>query len=240
MTKPRKDRRTLDGVDRGAIRRPSEAPLLPIHSEWRGPRIGPENPAREVEIAFDVVCPYAYLASTQIEALAARTGASILWSPILLGGVFRAIGQSDDPNRTMSDAKRAHTELDLRRWSEHFAVPLVRRADHPRRTVLAMRAICASEPALRVRAIHALFAAYHARGEDISDAAIVRAALDHAGLDGEALVLRADDQTVKDDLRARTALAVDRGVFGVPAMFVDGELYWGQDRLDWVEEALSR
>ena len=191
---------------------------------------------KTLEIAFDVVCPYAYLASTQIEALAARTGATIVWAPILLGGVFRAIGQKDDPNRTMSEAKRKHTELDLRRWSEHFGVPLVRRADHPRRSVLAMRAICAAN--VDVRAVHALFAAYHARGEDIADADVVRSALGAAGLDAARLMSEAETDRVKDDLRARTARAVERGVFGVPAMFVDGELYWGQDRLDWVERAL--
>jgi 2-hydroxychromene-2-carboxylate isomerase len=195
---------------------------------------------RALEIAFDVVCPYAYLASTQLEALAARTGAEIQWEPILLGGVFRAIGQSDDPNATMSDAKRRHTDLDLHRWAQHFGVPLVRRPDHPRRSVRAMRAICATPRAERVRAIHALFAAYHARGEDISDPEVVQSALDAAGLDGAALVTRAEAQEIKDDLRARTERAVARGVFGVPAMFVGGELYWGQDRLDWVEEALLR
>lgn len=194
----------------------------------------------EVEIAFDVVCPYAYLASTQIEAIAARTGATLRWEPILLGGVFRAIAQSDDPNSTMSEAKRRHTDRDLHRWAEHFAVPLVRRTDHPRRSVLAMRAILATPEDDRVRAIHALFAAYHVRGEDFSDPSVVRASLDHAGLDGETLIARADTQPIKDELRARTDRAVGKGVFGVPAMFVDGELYWGQDRLDWVEEALLR
>lgn len=103
-----------------------------------------------------------------------------------------------------------------------------------------MRAICATPESDRVRAIHALFAAYHARGEDLADPVVVTSALDGAGLDGSALVGRAEDPAIKDDLRARTARAVERGVFGVPAMFVDGELYWGQDRLDWVEDALSR
>lgn len=196
--------------------------------------------ARAVEIAFDVVCPYAYLASTRIEAIAARTGATLTWEPILLGGVFRAIGQSDDPNAQMSEAKRRHTDRDLHRWAEHFEVPLVRRADHPRRSVLAMRAILATPQAERVRAIHALFAAYHARGEDIASPDVVRGALSGAGLDGAALVARTEDAEIKDALRRTTARAVERGVFGVPAMFVDGELYWGQDRLDWVEEALSR
>lgn len=198
------------------------------------------SPRRAVEFAFDVVCPYAYLASTRIEAIAARTGAELRWEPILLGGVFRAIGQSDDPNATMSEPKRRHTDRDLHRWAEHFEVPLVRRADHPRRSVLAMRAILATPLLDRVRAIHALFAAYHVRGEDFSDASVVQSALDRAGLDGGSLVGRAELSEIKDELRARTARAVQRGVFGVPAMFVNGELYWGQDRLDWVEEALSR
>jgi 2-hydroxychromene-2-carboxylate isomerase len=195
---------------------------------------------RAVEIQLDVVCPYAYLASTRIEAIAARAGATLRWEPILLGGVFRAIGQSDDPNAKMSTAKRAHVDTDLRRWAAHFDVPLVRRADHPRRSVLAMRAICATPESDRVRAIQALFAAYHARGEDIAEARVVHAALDEAGLDGDALVRAAETQPIKDDLRARTERAVSMGTFGVPAMFVDGELYWGQDRLDWVEEALAR
>lgn len=195
---------------------------------------------KEVEIAFDVVCPYAYLASTQIEAIAARHAARLRWEPILLGGVFRAIGQADDPNRAMSEAKRRHVDLDLRRWSEHFGVPLVRRADHPRRSVKAMRAILATPEPERVRAIHALFAAYHARGEDLEDASVVEAALDGAGLPGAATVARTEEASIKDELRARTDRAVRRGVFGVPAMFVEDELFWGQDRLDWVEAALAR
>jgi 2-hydroxychromene-2-carboxylate isomerase len=194
---------------------------------------------REVEIWFDVVCPYAYLASTQIDSVAARAGARVRWEPMLLGGVFRAIGQGNDPNQTMSEAKRLHTARDLERWSEHFGVPLRRPASHPRRTVLAMRAICAAPDEQRVSAIHALFAAYWARGEDVSDPKVVIAALDAAGLDGAGLLARADDAAIKDDLRVRTDRAVEKGIFGVPTMFVEGEMFWGQDRLDWVERALT-
>jgi 2-hydroxychromene-2-carboxylate isomerase len=193
----------------------------------------------EVEIWFDVVCPYAYLASTQIEAIAARTGAALRWEPMLLGGVFRAIQQSNDPNLTMSEAKRLHTARDLERWSELFDVPLRKPKDHPRRTVLAMRAICAAGEPERVRAIHALFAAYWARGEDVSEPAVVIAALDGAGLAGASLVERADEPDIKDELRRRTERAVLKGIFGVPTMFVKDEMFWGQDRLDWVERALS-
>ena len=76
-----------------------------------------------VEIAFDVVCPYAYLASTQIEAIAARTRATLRWEPILLGGVFRAIGTGDDPNQVMSDAKRRH--VGARRTDTNKAIELI-------------------------------------------------------------------------------------------------------------------
>ncbi len=193
----------------------------------------------EVEIWFDVVCPYAYLASTQIESVAARAGAKVRWEPMLLGGLFRAMGQVDDPDRTMSEPKRLHTARDLERWSEHFGVPLVRPASHPRRTVVAMRAICAANERDRATAIHALFAAYWARGEDVSDPTVVRDALIAAGLDGALLVASTHDAAIKDDLRARTDRAMRKGVFGVPTMFVGEEMFWGQDRLDWVERALA-
>ena len=103
-----------------------------------------------------------------------------------------------------------------------------------------MRAILATPEIDRIRAIHALFSAYHVRGEDFSNPGVVANALTDAGLHGASLVRDAELPEIKDELRARTARAVERGVFGVPAMFVNGELYWGQDRLDWVEEALSR
>jgi 2-hydroxychromene-2-carboxylate isomerase len=103
-----------------------------------------------------------------------------------------------------------------------------------------MRAICAATEAERPRAIHALFAAYWGRGEDVSEPRVVRAALDAAGLDGAALLAATDDPATKHALRTQTDRAVQRGVFGVPTMFVGDEMFWGQDRLDWVERALVR
>jgi 2-hydroxychromene-2-carboxylate isomerase len=118
---------------------------------------------------------------------------------------------------------------------------------HPRRTVLAMRAITAAgadgSEAL-ARASAALFAAYWARGEDVASPEVVARALARAGLDGAGLVARAALPEVKASLFATTREAARRGVFGAPTFFVtrsgrDEEMFWGQDRLDWVEAAAA-
>ncbi|MBO6933642.1 MAG: 2-hydroxychromene-2-carboxylate isomerase [Deltaproteobacteria bacterium] len=193
---------------------------------------------KSFELHYDVVCPYAYLASTQIEALAERCDATIEWKPFLLGGVFRSIGGADDPNAVMPEPKAAHNQRDMRRWAERFGVPLVMHPEHPRRSVLALRALLAAGEESRVPATHALFAAYWKRGEDIADPEVVAHALSGAGLDGVACVERASEPAIKDDLRARTDAAVAAGVFGAPTFIVDGELVWGQDRLHFLEAIL--
>lgn len=188
---------------------------------------------------YDIVCPYAYLASTQIEALAARAGAELVWKPFLLGGVFRAIGAPDRPAETMSAAKARHNLLDMHRWAEHWAVPLRMPMEHPRRTVLALRALLAAGDAPRPRATHALFRAYWVDGLDVARPEVVRDVLQGVGLDGAACVAAADTPAIKDALRVLTDEATARGVFGAPAFFVGDELYWGQDRMQFVERALG-
>ena len=190
-----------------------------------------------VDFYFDVVCPYAYLAHTQIESFC--HAAELTWKPILLGGLFRIIGAGDGPMPRMPNAKRAMNWLDMHRWAEHWNVPFVMPADHPRRTVLAMRTIVAAEDT--ARAAKALFRAYWCDGHDVSDEAVVARALDAAGLDGAALVERAP--MLKDELRRRTDEAAVAGAFGVPTFVVhregrEPELIWGQDRLLFVEKLL--
>src|SRR5262245_57616447 len=195
-----------------------------------------------VDFYFDVVCPYAYLAHTQIESIC--HAAELSWKPILLGGLFRSIGTAstglgDGPMPHMPDVKRAMNWLDMHRWAEHWNVPFVMPAAHPRRTVLAMRSILAADD--RARAAKALFRAYWCEGSDVSDEAVVARALDAAGFDGNALVERAP--TLKDELRRCTDEAAAAGAFGVPTFVVhreghDPELIWGQDRLMFVEKLL--
>lgn len=190
-----------------------------------------------LEFFYDFSCPYAYLASTQIERIAKRANVAIEYKPFLLGGVFRALGEGEGPMGRLAPVRARMNGLDMQRWAEHWGVPLNMPKTHPNRTVTALRATLASGDI--PRASHALFRAYWDDGSDLSDRDVVTRALDKAGFDGTALVARADDAAIKDELRTRTDEAIQRGVFGAPATFVNGQLFWGQDRLGFVERALG-
>lgn len=195
---------------------------------------------RRLDFWFDYTCPYAYLASTRVEALAQRTGDELHWRPMLLGGVFRA---NDTPQKlfaTLSPQKARHNALDLERWSRELAAPLVMPAGHPMRSVEALRATLATgcDPAV----IHGFYRAYWVEGRAPSDEETLRRVLSAAGHDPGAVLARLDD--FKDDLRVRTDRAISLGIFGAPAFVVTGpdhpdELFWGQDRLEFVERVAS-
>jgi 2-hydroxychromene-2-carboxylate isomerase len=183
---------------------------------------------------YDVVCPFAYLASTQIEAVAARGGVAIDWQPVLLGGVFRAIGQSDVPARAMPPAKQLLNHLDMKRYADIYNVQLRLHPRHPLRTVEAMRLLHTVEGAARTALTHRLYRAYFVDNLDISDRAV---------LAGIADISNIDSPDIKEQLRLATARAVADGVFGVPSFVVEQQgrrfLFWGQDRLLFVEKALA-
>jgi 2-hydroxychromene-2-carboxylate isomerase len=204
-------------------------------------------PGAQVDFWFDFSCPYAYLASEQIEAVAADAGAELAWQPMLLGGVFRAIGAGDGPLATLGPARAAHNLHDMHRWADRMDVPLRIPAGHPMRTVRALRVLLGLPEATWPAAIHALYAAYWRRGEDVTRDDVIDGTLAAAGVPAgarAAALAGADTGAIKDELRARTDRAVALGVFGAPAMVVRREaapprLYWGQDRLDWVRAALA-
>lgn len=190
------------------------------------------------EYWFDFSCPYAYLASLRVEALAARTGSTLLVRPMLLGGVFRALDVPQNLGGSLPPSKVRAIAEDLSRHAELLGATLIHPAGHPIRTVLALRALLAvGEPFMPL--VHAFFRAYWAQGIDLSTREGVERVLVEAGHDAAAVLARAESDAVKQDLRTRTDEAVRRGVFGAPAMFVGDELFFGQDRLDLVEEALG-
>ncbi len=201
----------------------------------------------QVDMWFDFSCPYAYLASARIEAIAAAAGARVAWQPMLLGGVFRATRADDGPMATLGPAKAAHNLRDMARWAEVLDVPLAIPAAHPMRTVRALRVLLGLPEAQWPPVIHAIYAAYWQRGEDITQDPAIDRALARAGVAAEvraAAFAAADTDAIKDALRARTDRAIALGVFGAPAMIVrrDGAppaLFWGQDRLDQVAAALA-
>jgi 2-hydroxychromene-2-carboxylate isomerase len=192
---------------------------------------------KTIDFWFDYTCPYAYLASTQIEGLAHRAGARLRWRPMLLGGVFGAVGTPQRLFATLSPQKARHGARDLERWASRFGVPLHVPAGHPLRTVEALRATLATgcDPAV----IHGLFAAYFRAGRCPSDEDVLRAVLSGAGHDAEEVLAATRSDKFRAALRAETDEAVRIGIFGAPACVVDGEIFWGQDRLDALAEALG-
>jgi 2-hydroxychromene-2-carboxylate isomerase len=189
-----------------------------------------------LELWFDFSCPYAYLASRQAKKLG-----EVDWRPMLLGGVFRGIGAGDGPMATISGPKQMHNVHDMYRWADVFGEPFRLPASHPMRTVLALRTLLALPQGAWPQAIEAIFAAYWQRGDDITQPAVIAAALAGAGLAPEVIAdaqARADSEPIKDELRRRTDEAIGLGIFGAPAWVSrDGEtpvLIWGQDRMPWV------
>ena len=189
-----------------------------------------------VDFYYDIVCPYAYLGSTQIQAIADRCGASITYKPILLGGVLQSVGSPTVPMDAMPPSKARHNLLDIQRRADLWKVPLNFPNGHPRRSVHCMRTIVASGDA-GVETMHALYKADWVDELDIAGPDVVAQVLTAAKLNPE-WSSQATEQSIKDELRSKTAEAVERGVFGVPTCIVEGELFWGQDRMDFVEAAL--
>jgi 2-hydroxychromene-2-carboxylate isomerase len=184
---------------------------------------------------FDVVCPFAYLASTQVEALAAKAGITLEWKPVLLGGLFKLLDSPSRPADAWPVGKREHNHRDLARQAELLGVPLSPPPEHPRRTVAAMRLLVAADESTRAPLAHRLFEAYWQRGEDISDRTVLDRYAAEAGLDPACV----EDPTVKDALRQRTQAAFDLGIFGVPTLAVGDEWWWGVDHMSQVSTALG-
>ena len=184
---------------------------------------------------YDVVCPYAYLASLQIEEFAAVRGLEVQWCPVLLGGLLRAFGAPDDPNRAMSRPRARLTHADIRRQGALHGHRLAVPAEHPRRTVEAMRLVVSAPHQRRNVVAGALFRAYWEQGLDVADRGVLAAIAAAHDLDVGAVDLPA----VKAELRSRTEEAVALGAFGVPT-FVRGPVrVWGQDRLAVLAQALG-
>ncbi|MFZ6180601.1 2-hydroxychromene-2-carboxylate isomerase [Nannocystis pusilla] len=193
--------------------------------------------APRLEFWFDFSCPFAYVASTQVEQLAQRTGAELDLRPMLLGGVFKARGTPQNLAATLNPAKARHNLDDIRRAAQRAGVPLRMPPNHPMRTVEALRCVLAA--GLSLPLIHRIYRAYWDENADIADREVLARALADVGLDAAAILARAESPEIKDELRRRTDEAVARGVFGVPTYFVGDELFWGQDRADMVEAALG-
>lgn len=194
---------------------------------------------RTVECFFDFGSPASYLAYTQLPAIAAATGATVAWRPMLLGGVFKATGNASP---VTVPAKGRWMMGDLKRFARRYGVPFAFNPAFPVNTLALMRGatgVQLREPGRFTGYCDAVFRAMWAEPRAMGDAAVVAEVLSAAGFDPAAFEAMTADPEVKARLVATTEEAVARGVFGAPSCFVDGTLYFGQDRLDWVRDALA-
>ncbi len=189
-----------------------------------------------LEFFYDFVSPYSYLASTRVEEIARRAGATVRFRPFLLGGVFKATG-NHAPLETA--AKLRHMWIDLARWARRLDIPLKAPNPFPFASILALRAALAADKRGQVVPFtHAVYRAAWGEGRDVASPDALANVLTAAGLDGPGLVAAAPD--FKAALVEQTEEAVRRGAFGAPTYFVGEDMFVGNDRLDFVEEALRR
>ena len=192
---------------------------------------------RVVEFFFDFGSPTVYLAATQLPGIAEQAGATIDLRPMLLGGVFKATGNQSP---VMVPAKGTYMGADLARFATRYGVTYKRNPFFPVNTLALMRGAVAYRASDRFKAYRdAIFKAMWVEPCNLNEPEIIAKVLTESGFDPGDFMARIAEQSVKDELKANTEEAVQRGAFGAPTFFVDGQMFFGQDRLDFVAEALD-
>jgi 2-hydroxychromene-2-carboxylate isomerase len=197
-----------------------------------------------LEFFFDCSSPWTYLAFTRIQPVIARTGADIVWKPILVGGVFNAVNREVYERRANPDPRKAkYSVKDLQDWARLTGLKIIMPPPvFPVRATLAMRcALAAQEEGKLIQYARNCFEAYWSDSLDISLPNVIEDICEQSDLDGAHILERAQADEIKEKLRANTDEVIARGGFGSPTMFVNGDdMYFGNDRMELVEAALIR
>ncbi|MBS0345553.1 MAG: 2-hydroxychromene-2-carboxylate isomerase [Proteobacteria bacterium] len=199
----------------------------------------PHRSAAPLDFYFDFSSPYGYFAAEKIDELAARYGRSVLWHPFLLGATFKVTGLGPLPSIPLKGAYSLH---DIQRSARYFGLPYRQPSSFPLPTQHAARAflwINDRDPALARQFGLAIYRAYFVDDQNISDLAVVLDVAAGLRLDRDELSAVLGSAEIKTRLIAESELALARGVFGSPFIFVDGEAFWGADRLSQVEKWLA-
>ena len=196
--------------------------------------------AAPIDFYFDFSSPYGYLASRRIDALASAHGRKVTWRPMLLGVAFKATGGAPLPSIPI---KGVYAMRDFLRSARFYGIPYRQPTTFPVSTISAVRAfywLQDRDPAKAVELAKTLFNAYFTENVDISKPENVAQIAGKLGVKAEDLTAGLNDQAVKDRTKKEVDAAVAHGVFGSPYVIVDGEPFWGMDRLDQVERWLAK
>lgn len=194
--------------------------------------------AGSLEFWYDFASTYSYLATERIGPLAQSKGVSVSWHPFLLGPIFQKQGWDNSPFNIFK-AKGDYMWRDMARSTENYGIPFVANQDNfPMNGLLAARiALCFQAEEQRGAFTRAVYHAQFARGEDISDRQIISPILERLGHNPEQLFTQAKSVGIKQRLFDNTAQAQAKGIFGAPSFITeDGELFWGDDRLEQAVE----
>jgi 2-hydroxychromene-2-carboxylate isomerase len=196
--------------------------------------------AAPIDFYFEFASPYGYLASTQIDAIGARHGREVAWHPIMLGAAFKETGAKP---LTQTPLKGPYLLHDAPRFARLLGVPFTSPPVMPANSLAASRAciwLQADDPALAKDLAQAVLHAHWGEGQDIGAPEQVAEIAAPLGIGRDALLAAVADPAIKERLKRSTAAAIESGVFGSPFVFVDGEPFWGADRLPQVDAWLAR
>ncbi len=189
--------------------------------------------AKKLEFFYDYVSPYSYLANSQLGRFDQST---LVYRPMFLGGVMQATGNR--PPGAL-EVKGDYLRKDIARWARRYGIEYNRNPKFPLNTLKALRlAVVAQQDGVYDQVHDALFDASFVRQLDLDDDVVLAKIMQVAGLDQEATLARIGEHSVKDEVKANTEEAVDRGAFGAPTFFVGDDMFFGNDRFEFIEEAL--
>jgi 2-hydroxychromene-2-carboxylate isomerase len=195
--------------------------------------------AQPIDFYFDFSSPYGYFAAGRIDEIAARHGRTVNWRPILLGAIFKITGQQPLPTIPL---KGSYAKHDLVRSARLFGVPFRLPTKFPIAGQAPSRAyywIADRDAALARTTAQALYRAYFAEDRDISNPEVTANVAAKLGIERDELLQALNDAAVKERLKNEVDAAIEHGVFGSPYIVIDGEPFWGADRLDQAEKWLA-
>lgn len=190
----------------------------------------------EIEFYYDYSSPFSYFADAQVRQVAERNGARIVYKPAILGVLIIESKNTPPPS---VPAKLAYYQTDMQRWAKRLGLPFVMNPAFPVRSINLMRAALVAQQKGVFDVFHeAMWKAMWQEGKDLSDPEVIAAVCDEAGLAGNEIVEGTQAPEVKEKLKANCDEALSRGAFGMPTFFVGDEMFFGNDRVDFVEEAI--
>jgi 2-hydroxychromene-2-carboxylate isomerase len=189
--------------------------------------------SKTIEFWYEFASPYSYIAAERIERLAADAGGiEILWRPFVIGPILRQRPGNPSPTQDAPPAQKKYRRRDVQRICEREGIALNWPSTYPRNGLLAARVALSLDPPWRQSFSRAAYRANFVEDREIADEAVVAAILAELGGDAMGIVERAQSPENKAALAAAVEAAIGKGIFGAPSFVVDGEVFWGNDRLE--------